>query len=124
LSRLGKPTKAKPVAQTVASPWSEVSVLDKGCEEVGDEGSQTSLLQHPPLRPNRRYELAPTWRCVPGNQVCSGRAGGAGCQSKARSTICRIRSNHQRELNGGCPRLARRDGCLRGLPRPSSNCAL
>ena len=48
----------------------------------------------------RRYELAPTRRCVPGSQICSGRGGGAGCQSKALSTIWCIWWNHQRAVKG------------------------
>lgn len=75
-----------------------------------------------PRRLRNRYELILTWRCVPGSQVCSGRAGGAGCQSKARSTSWCICRNHQREVKGGGRGLVRDRWVKRGLPSLSSSC--
>jgi hypothetical protein len=73
-------------------------------------------------RPEGRYELAPTRPRVPGSQICSGRGGGAGRQSKARSTIWCIWLNHQRAVKGGEERLMRSDWVTREAPRLSSNC--
>ena len=74
---------------------------------VKGRGSAFFCIPAPPLWTNRRYELTLTFRCVPGSQACSGRAGGAGCQSKARSTIWCIWWNHQREVKGEGGRLVR-----------------
>jgi hypothetical protein len=73
-------------------------------------------------RANHCYELRLTSRCVPGSQVCSGRAGGDDCQSNARSTISCICRNHQREVKGDGGRLLLNRLLRRGLPRLSSNC--
>jgi hypothetical protein len=75
-----------------------------------------------PQRPKGHYWVTRTWRCVPGNQICSGRGGGAGCQSKARSTIWCIWWNHQRAVKGGEERLMRSDWVTWEAPRLSSNC--
>jgi hypothetical protein len=56
-----------------------------------------------------------------GNQICSGRGGGAGCQSNARSTAWRIRWNHHwARVN----RRSRRriDGQRRAALKPNSIC--
>src|SRR5437870_5213335 len=56
-------------------------------------------------------------------QICSGRGGGAGCQSRARSTICRIRANHQlARVNRRCRRFI--VWHPRTVPKPNSNCPL
>jgi hypothetical protein len=75
-----------------------------------------------PRRPMCHYWATRTWRCVPGNHVCSGRAGGAGCQSKALSTIWCIWWNHQRAVKGDEERYVRSDWVTREAPRLSSNC--
>ena len=62
------------------------------------------------------------WRTAPGNHVCSGRPGVAS-HSNARSTTCRIRSNHHCARSKRCWR--RRTPPQAGLPsNPSSNCAV
>jgi hypothetical protein len=71
-------------------------IQGRGTQPSGPVRVPPRLSTPPPL--NGFYALRPTCRCVPGNQICSGRGGGVGCQSHARSTTCRIRRNHQRAV--------------------------
>ncbi len=112
------------------SPAKQPQTLGKSQDTAGMRRRRTPSLgrfrapphPHSLQRSTGRYELRLTWRCVPRNQICSGRGAGAGCQSKARSTIWCIRSNHQREVNVDGGRMARGDWAMRTLPRLSSNC--
>ena len=58
------------------------------------------------------------------NEICSGRGDGAGCQSMARSTIWRIRSNHHCGSRRDERRLVAGAGHARRVLKLSSNCAL
>jgi len=74
----------------------------------------------PPGAVHAVQDLKSLW----GNRICSGRGCGAGCQSRAQSTICRIRWNHHCGLWIDGRRLTDDDRRARRLPKPSSSCAL
>jgi hypothetical protein len=59
-----------------------------------------------------------------GNEICSGRGGGVGCQSSAQSTIWRIRWNHHCGLWTDERRVTGDDRRARRVPNLSSSCAL